>query len=224
MKEQTGQFIFNFKSLNIAYQNNTVIKGLNLRVKPQEHIALIGPSGAGKTTLLKKLYQCQPQVCSFIHQHYALVPQLSVFHNVYIARLDQYKTFSNIRNLLIPAKEIVNKIQPVLSTLGLADKIKVPIHQLSGGQKQRVAIARSIFRDAPVTLADEPVSSIDPEQAKTVLKKILIPQKTVIASLHSVELALQNFQRIIGLKNGCLAFDLSPSEITPTMLSDLYTA
>jgi phosphonate transport system ATP-binding protein len=90
-----------------------------------------------------------------------------------------------------------------------------------------VAIARALVQDPEVILADEPVSSVDPTLATTIVRLLMeISQntrKTLIVSLHSVDLALAYFPRVIGIKAGKVSFDLAPDKITDAMLEDLYS-
>ena len=157
-----------------------------------------------------------------VHQHYALVAPLSVFHNVYIGRLDQYSTLRNILNLIKPRKKVLAGISPILRDLGIEDKMFEKVATLSGGQKQRVAVARAMYRGQNILLADEPVSSVDPHQAGTVMELIMKNADTVIVSLHAVDVALKFAERIIGLRDGEVEFDLPVDQVTPAMLQELY--
>ncbi len=222
MTLSANTLLFNLKDESVAYEHNIALKNLTLQIEAGEKVALIGPSGAGKTTLLRTLYNSVSEQASFVHQHYALVPQLSVFHNVYIGRLDRYSTLHNILNLIRPHKPVLADILPILQALGIAEKAYEKVGALSGGQQQRVAVARAMYRGKSVLLADEPVSSIDPHQAGTVLELILKTTDTVIVSLHAVEFALKFANRIIGLRQGQLQFDLPTPSVTSTMLHDLY--
>ena len=98
--------------------------------------------------------------------------------------------------------------------------------ELSGGQQQRVAIARVLVQDPEVILADEPVSSVDPTLASSIVRLLVDisrnTRKTLVVSLHSVDLALAYFPRVIGIKNGIATFDLAPDKISDSMLEDLY--
>jgi phosphonate transport system ATP-binding protein len=76
--------MFHLSGESVAYENNIALKNITLDIERGEKVALIGPSGAGKTTLLRTLYERAANQSAFVHQHYALVPQLSVFHNTYI--------------------------------------------------------------------------------------------------------------------------------------------
>jgi phosphonate transport system ATP-binding protein len=206
---------------SVAYENQIALKNITLDIERGEKVALIGPSGAGKTTLLRTLYARVANQSAFVHQHYALVPQLSVFHNAYIGRLDRHSIWYNVLNLLKPQRYILKEVLPVLQALGLEDKTFEKAGALSGGQQQRVAVARAMYRGESILLADEPVSSIDPHQADAVME-LIMQTETVIMSLHAVDVALKFAERIIGLREGQLRFDLPAAQVTPTLLRDLY--
>ena len=145
-----------------------------------------------------------------------------MFHNVYVGRLDRNTTSQNLINLVYPREQVRQEIFPVLDSLGIKEKSFVRVGELSGGEMQRVAVARAIYRQESILLADEPVSSIDPHQAGAVLELINQVTETVVMSLHAVELALKYAERIIGLHNGEIQFDLSAEEVTPVILKELY--
>jgi phosphonate transport system ATP-binding protein len=213
--------MFHLSGESVAYENNIALKNITLDIERGEKVALIGPSGAGKTTLLRTLYERAANQSAFVHQHYALVPQLSVFHNTYIGRLDRHSTWYNVLNLLKPRTRILKDVLPVLQALGLGDKAFEKVGTLSGGQQQRVAVARAMYRGESILLADEPVSSVDPHQADAVME-LIIQTETVIMSLHAVDVALKFAERIIGLREGQLHFDLPAAHVTQTMLRELY--
>ena len=96
------------------------------------------------------------------------------------------------------------------------------VSTLSGGQQQRVAVARAVFRGCEIILGDEPVSSVDPLQAGTVLHLINNSAATVVLAMHDVKLALAYFPRVIGLRDGRLFFDLSADDVDQKILKDLY--
>ena len=214
--------MFELDRANVSYGNQVALRNVSLRIAAGERIAFIGPSGAGKTTLLRTLYEQRPQDASFVHQHYALVPQLSTFHNVYMGRLDRYSAWRNLRNLIWPRRDAKAEIIPLLDDLGLEPFTFKRVGELSGGQQQRAAIARAMYRASDVMFADEPVSSVDPHQAGAVLELIMKSQQTVILSLHAVELALQFAQRIIGLRLGSIVFDLPANQVSASHLTQLY--
>lgn len=218
--------VIKLDSVSVAYGKTIALHDINLNVSKGEKIALIGPSGAGKTTLLRKLYEniftISGKEPGFIHQDFALIEQLSIFHNVYIGQLDHFSLMQNLRNFLFPSSIMQAEIRPILTQLGLAEKIFVKAGELSGGQKQRLAIARCLFKQADVILADEPVASLDLQQGETILDSLLHAASTVVVSLHSIDLALRCCNRIIALREGHIVFDGLPEEINQQKISELF--
>ena len=214
--------IFDLKETSVSYGDFVALKEISLSIDTGEKIAIIGPSGAGKSTLLKHLYEAQSEKCSVIHQDFALIKQLSVFHNVYMGRLNRNGLFKNIRNFFFPEKDKVSEINEILTELEIEDKMRTKIEALSGGQQQRVSICRALYHNAPIVLGDEPVSSLDPKNARTVIERLMHKDKTVILSLHNVELALEYAQRVIALKSGKVIFDSKAKEVTEEQIKDLY--
>lgn len=216
------QCLFKLENVNVSYTRSQALNDISLNIHEGETVALIGPSGAGKTTLLNKLYGMQARHCAFVHQQYALVPQLSVFHNIYIGQLDRRPTWYNLINLIKPRQQILDEIHPIVDTLGLRDKLFAKVETLSGGQQQRVAVGRAMYHGGRVLLADEPVSSIDARQGEAVLRLIVNAGKTVVMALHSVGFALRFGQRIVGLCAGRIKFDLPTGQVTPQHIDTLY--
>lgn len=226
------------------------VDGIDLAVQRGERVALIGPSGAGKTTLFRMLnYTLRPttgklwinggELASLhgkrlrdarrkigtIYQQHNLVPRLKVIHNVLSGNLGRWSTVRSLISLIRPAD--VKIAYHALSQVGIEEKIFNRTDELSGGQQQRVAIARVLIQDPDVILADEPVSSVDPSLA-TVIVKLLLDisertHKTLLMNLHSVDLALAHFPRIIGMKKGRSLFDLAPDKVSDGMLNELYS-
>lgn len=213
-------------SLTIAFGDTVALDDISLNINTGEKIGLIGPSGAGKTTLLNQLYQAactgQGTEPGFVHQDFALIEQLSVFLNVYMGQLDSFSVGKNLRNFLLPAPEMKAKILPILKQLGLQDKLLIKAGDLSGGQKQRLAIARCLFKNAPLILADEPVASVDPRQAESVLDILLSAAPTVIVSLHTTDMALRLCNRVIALREGRISFDGKPQDLSSAQLNELF--
>ena len=114
------------------------------------------------------------------------------------------------------------RLSPILSRLGMEEKIFERVVALSGGQQQRVAVARAMYRGEDILLADEPISSVDPHQAATVMELIMQSAETIVLSLHAVDFALKFAKRIIGLRDGEVQFDLPAESVSQTMLSKLY--
>ncbi len=177
-----------------------------------------------KSTLLKRMYELQDTNSSYIPQELGLVNNLSVFHNVYISQLDSNSFFYNIRNLIKPAKEEIDNISNILNKLLLDDKIFIKSQNLSGGQKQRVAIARALYGENEILLADEPISALDEYLSRKVVNLLKNSYETVICTLHDVELAVENFDRVIGLKDGKLLLDKRCEDLTQEDREELYYA
>lgn len=230
-------------------RHQVALDGIDLEVRKSERVALIGPSGAGKTTLFR-LLNCTLRPTSgklwingedvetlhgtrlrqtrrligTVYQQHNLVPRLKVVHNVLAGQLGRWSTLLSLGSLAKPCD--IDLAHKALSQVGIPEKIFERTDELSGGQQQRVAIARVLVQDPEVVLADEPVSSVDPTLASSIVRLLIdiseTTRKTLVISLHSVDLALAYFPRVIGIKNGTTSFDLSPDKISDTMLEDLY--
>lgn len=210
-------------------------------------VALIGPSGAGKTTLLRLvtgmlqpvtgevvLYGVRPtdlkdtaqrtRLVGMMQQRLDLVSQLSVRHNVDAGMLGRWGLARSLAALFLPLS--YQPTNAALDRVGLAGRESERVSRLSGGEQQRVAMARLLVQDSEVIVADEPVSSLDPALADDLLgllREISRERgRTVIASLHTPELARTHFDRAIGLRDGSVAFDVPASELTGELLDAVY--
>ena len=208
-------------NLTLSYGELPVIRELSLSVAAGEKVALIGPSGAGKSTLLRHLAKLFPE-SAWMPQDLALVPPLSAFANIHAARLDRHSLLRNLRNLVFLNDPAIAEISTLLSSLKLEDKIRSRVGELSGGQQQRVALARALHREAPLILADEPVSALDPALAELCLTRLFASPATLIVSLHSVELARRHASRLVGLRHGQIFFDLPANQVGDAALIELY--
>ncbi len=214
--------MYDLENVSVGYGDSPVLEDISLRIREGEKVVIIGASGAGKSTLLKKLYALRPSQSAFIHQDYALVTQLSAFHNVYAGRLDQNSVAQNLLNLIRPQKGDLARITPVFQAIDMEDKMFARVGMLSGGQQQRVAVGRAIYRRSKIILGDEPVSAIDPHQAGGLLGVIKESADTVVLAMHDVQLALATFPRIIGLRQGSVVLDLPSEEVDEDRLAELY--
>jgi len=207
---------------NFSYSNTLVLKNINLKINKGEKLALLGKSGSGKSSLLKHLFEKQKNNVSYIPQDLSLINKLSVFHNIFMSRLDNHSSIYNLINLFFPFKKEVNEIKILLKALDLEDKIFENVSTLSGGQKQRVAILRAKFNAKKILLADEPVSSLDEYLAKKVLEDFFNTYDTVICTLHNVSYAIEYFDRVIGLKDGEIIINKACSELSNDDRNTLY--
>lgn len=225
------------------------LDGVSLDVARGEHVAFIGPSGAGKTTLFRVLnLTIRPTagVLRFdgrdvrgladgglrelrrgigtIYQQHNLVGRLRVVHNVLAGNLGRWSAWRALGSLVRPRE--VARAEEALAQVGIPEKLYARTDELSGGQQQRVAIARVLVQDPAVILADEPVSSVDPSLAVAIVTLLRDlsheSRKTLLMNLHSIELALRHFPRIVGVRDGRVAFDLPAAAVTPEQLQALY--
>jgi phosphonate transport system ATP-binding protein len=180
----------------------------------------MGRSGAGKTTLLNLLYRRAAERVALVPQAAALVKPLSVFHNVYMGRLDRCSTWHNLRTLAWPARRDVDAVARVLGLVDLADKIFVKAGELSGGQQQRASVARALYNGRPILIGDEPVSALDRVQGAAVLDRLCERHETAVFALHDIPLALGHADRVIVLDGGRIVLDapartLAPADLVP---------
>ncbi|QVX13869.1 ATP-binding cassette domain-containing protein [Pseudomonas congelans] len=236
--------------IELRHSDGTLaLRGLDLSIDRGERVAIIGPSGAGKTTLLNLLASALPpsagqlqvlgtdpwQLSSkrrqrlrsriaLIHQAPPLPARQRVVTAVSAGRLGQWGLGKSLLNLLHPLD--ISGAREVLARLDLADKLFERCQQLSGGQLQRVGIARALYQQPELLLADEPVSAMDPRLADHTLALLcqhaIEHNVTLVASLHAVELALAHFPRVIGVRDGRIHFDLAASEVGREHLDTLY--
>jgi phosphonate transport system ATP-binding protein len=225
------------------------LRGLDLRVAAGEALAVIGPSGAGKTSLLQVLACALPPASGQFQldgtppwrlptralqrlrgelflapQVPPLPPRQRVVTAVLAGRLPALGLWASVRSLLSPAE--LPAAFDALARFDLGDKLFERVDRLSGGERQRVGLARALLAPARLWLVDEPLSSLDPARALQALGALVGLARergvTLVTSLHQVELALAQFPRIVGLRDGQIAFDLPAGQVTPQKLERLY--
>ena len=161
--------MFQLTNANLGYKQGSVLRNISLEINEGERVALVGESGAGKSTLLAALQTQFQNKAALIPQDLGLVNNLSVFHNIYIGRLNTYSSVYNLLNLAWPQKREVEKIKPLVERLSLVDKLFKPTGELSGGQQQRTAICRALFQGGSAIIGDEPVSAVDKHMALSLI-------------------------------------------------------
>ena len=211
------------KDIHKSFGTLEVLKGVNLRVKQGEIVAIVGKSGAGKTTLLQLIgtldRPTNGQVLIDGTDVFTLNDtQLAAFRNKHIGFIFQFHQllpeFTALENVCIPAmiaREKVADYQPrakqLLTDLGLADRMEHKPNELSGGEKQRVAAARALMMKPSIILADEPTGSLD-EKNKRELSELLLHLReqygqTILLVTHDKELATMA-DRVIEIKDGVI--------------------
>ena len=227
------------------------LSSIDLQIARGERVALIGASGSGKTTLLRlfgaqlapdrgevRVLGCNPLVLGerklrelrsrlgYLPQDLGLVPNLRVLQNVVGGRCGRRSILGSLRDLILPAVGVRRRIYELLERVGIAEKMYDRADTLSGGQQQRVAVARALFQEPAVILADEPVSAVDPARARDVLELLTRLSEeeglTLLVSMHQLDLAREFFPRLVGLKHGNVHFDGKPSELGSEGLSALF--
>jgi phosphonate transport system ATP-binding protein len=224
---------------------------LTFEVEPGERVALIGPSGSGKTTLFRLLnatlrptggtlefedrdvgamsrreLRAMRQRVGTIYQQHHLVPSLSALENTLCGRLGQWSLLHTFRTAIRPSAADRSAALAALESVDLIDKVENRADELSGGQQQRLAIARVLMQDPDVILADEPFASLDPALTESIADLLLgVTERlgrTLVVTLHDVEMAMRYFRRIIALREGRIMFDAPIERVTSGMLSALY--
>jgi phosphonate transport system ATP-binding protein len=235
------------ETITVPGRGGPRLQGVSLVLRPGERVALLGSSGAGKSTLLsvangllppqvgRVLWDGQPPASSrrrrrhqqarigTLWQELRLIEELTVQQNLNAARLAHWPWYRAWLNLLLPLDTPAN-----LEALAQVDLephlLAAPVAALSGGQRQRVAIARLLRQDASLWLLDEPLASLDPRRARDVLHLILglgEAPRALLFSLHRPDL-LEGFDRVVGLRQGRLCFDLPAAAVQRTHLRELY--
>lgn len=205
-----------------AYAGRPVLQDVDLSLQAGERVSVLGASGSGKSTLLGLLYARLAHQAALVPQAASLVRTLSVFHNVYMGRLDRHSTLRNLRMLAWPARAEVAAVSATLASVGLEDKLFARAGTLSGGQQQRASVARALYNGRPVIIGDEPVSALDQTQAAGVLRLLGTQHETLILAMHDVPLALAFSDRIIVLQAGRLVLDTPASTLSPADLMRFY--
>ncbi|TDO10603.1 MULTISPECIES: ATP-binding cassette domain-containing protein [Halomonas] len=208
--------------VDLGHGDQVVLPGLHLHLRRGERVALLGPSGAGKSTLLGALRRRLGNRAAWCPQQHGLVPQLAVYHNVYMGRLAEHSALANLWNLVRPLAGPWQEVTELCDELGLDGLMRRPVAQLSGGQRQRVAIARALYQQRALFLGDEPVASVDPHQALRLLALIDHRHATSVVALHQRELALSHFDRVWGLRDGRLVIDAPARDLSLADLDGLY--
>jgi phosphonate transport system ATP-binding protein len=233
-----------------TYPNGTqALNGVSFQVEDGEFLAVIGLSGSGKSTLLRcinrlieptsgrilwndiditaasgiEIRMIRRQI-GMVFQQFNLVKRSSVLTNVLSGRLGYVDTLPSLFHIF--SRDDYERAKQNLEMVDLEDKTYLRADSLSGGQQQRVGIARALMQEPKIILADEPVASLDPVLAHSILKYLEKLNKergiTVLCSLHFLDLVHRYATRAIALKDGLKVFEGLPSEIDDAQFKEIY--
>jgi len=235
--------------LTLGYGRKEVVRGVDLTIRKGEFLSIIGPSGVGKSTLLMgmnattsildgSLNVLGNDVGSIRHdnlkalrarlgvifQGFNLVPRLSVLDNIASGMLHGKPLLSAVFKHYTHRQ--YEEIYEYMQVVGIESEALSRCDRLSGGQKQRVASARAIAQRPEIILADEPISSLDPVSARTVLETLKNANEkygiTVVANLHQLDYAREYCSRVIGMNAGRIIFDGSPALLCHSTVAEIY--
>jgi len=239
------------KKVNKFFGDNQAVKNVSFEVNKPQMIGIIGRSGAGKSTLLRiinrltdatdgsieiegqnildlksKEKRSWQRNCAMIFQQFNLVPRLDVLTNVILGRLNYQGSFR--ASLKMFSRDERADALILLNNLGMANTALQRAETLSGGQQQRVAICRALMQNPKMILADEPIASLDPMNARMVMESLrkIHDEKnlTVISNLHTLDTAKTYCDRIIGMKDGEIVFDDLPEKLSDKLAREIYGA
>jgi phosphonate transport system ATP-binding protein len=241
--------MFELKNVTRQFGKKIAVDSVTLDIPQGQMVGIIGRSGAGKSTLLRMINRLQEpssgsihfngtevsglrgkslrnwqRDCAMIFQQFNLVPRLDVMTNVILGRLNHRSTVLSMLGVFT-REERVQAIA-ALERLGIEQTALQMAGTLSGGQQQRVAIARALMQAPKMLLADEPIASLDPLNAKIVMDALRdINERegiTVITNLHTLDTARSYCERIVGMAGGRVVFDGKPSELTADAVNEIY--
>lgn len=240
-----------FRNLTKEFTGKRAVQDITLSIPQGQMVGVIGRSGAGKSTFLRMINRLSDATsgqmlydgreitplkgrelrkwrneCAMVFQQFNLVGRLNVITNVMSGRLFHHNLASSMLGLFT-ARERAFAIR-ALDRLGMAHVALQQTDTLSGGQQQRVAIARALVQEPRIMLADEPIASLDPLNAKLVMDALrAINQEdglTVICNLHTLDTARTYCDRIIGMQDGRVVFDGPASALTDEKAREIYGA
>jgi phosphonate transport system ATP-binding protein len=229
------------RHLTKVYDDGTIaLKDVSFNVPDDEFLVIIGLSGSGKSTLLRCInrlidptegeiiwngvdlaklqgneLRAARREIGMVFQHFNLVKRSSVLTNVLAGRLGYTSSRKSILGRF--SKEDHEKAVKALTRLGIANQMHKRADELSGGQQQRVGVARALMQEPSMILADEPVASLDPVLAHSLMRHLEMLNRedkiTILCSLHYLDLVQRYCTSVIGLRDGRVAYKGTKAEI-----------
>jgi len=238
-----------FDSVSKKFGKTSAVESISISIPRGQFVGVIGRSGAGKSTLLRMInrltdpssgsiaWDGQPvtalggralrhwrQQCAMIFQQFNLVGRLDVLNNVLMGRLSHTSAPRSLCKLWSRKDRAI--AIAALDQFDIAGLAAQQADSLSGGQQQRVAICRALVQEPEIVLADEPVASLDPRNAKIVMDALQRINRhfglTVLCNLHSLDLARSYSDRLVGMAAGRVVFDDVPAALTEAAARELY--
>jgi phosphonate transport system ATP-binding protein len=235
-----------------SFGTRQVLKSLDLAVRPGELTVVLGANGSGKSTLLRcatrliepdggtvslcgsdlRSLRGEPlrvarRQAAMVFQQVLLVRRRTALENVAFGGLGELPLYRSFSTRAFPP-DLRARALEALERVGLGQFARQRAGTLSGGQAQRVAVARALCQRARVVLADEPVASLDPRAADSVMSLLQDVAKNenlgVVAVLHQPDLARLYADRLVGFLDGRVAFDRPPAQVSEEDVESLYSA
>ena len=239
------------KGLTKDFGTVKAVNDLSVSIPTGQMVGIIGRSGAGKSTLLRILNRMMEasegeiivdnvdilqhrgkaklawqKNCAMIFQQFNLVSRLDVLTNVILGRLNDQSVLRACLKLFTAEERL--EALTLLDRFGVAQAALQRAETLSGGQQQRVAICRAMMQKPSIILADEPIASLDPLNARLVMESLQTINTeeglTVICNLHTLDTARTYCDRIIGMQEGRIVFDGEPKDLTDKRAREIYGA
>ncbi|MEO1329749.1 MAG: phosphonate ABC transporter ATP-binding protein [Pseudomonadota bacterium] len=239
------------RALRKQFGQAVAVNDVTFTIDKPAMVGVIGRSGAGKSTLLRMMNRLTDassgeilvdgedvlklsgkakrgwqRDCAMVFQQFNLVPRLDVLTNVILGRLNQQPTLRSILSFFTPEEryEALN----LLDRFGASATALQRAETLSGGQQQRVAICRAMMQRPRIILADEPIASLDPLNARLVMEALHSINRQenimVVCNLHTLDTARTYCDRIIGMRAGEVVFDGPPAALTDKTAREIYGA
>ncbi|MBP0496218.1 phosphonate ABC transporter ATP-binding protein [Pararoseomonas indoligenes] len=241
------------EDLTRRFGGRAAVDGVTLAIPDGQMVGIIGRSGAGKSTLLRMVNRLTEPTsgrilhdgtdvtalrrkalrdwrtrCAMIFQGFNLIGRLDVLTNVLVGRLNHRPGFLAALNSLLlnfsPAERAM--ALDALDRLDLSEQALQRAETLSGGQQQRVAIARALLQEPRLILADEPIASLDPRNARVVMEALRDVNRreglTVLVNLHHLDTARRYCDRIVAMAAGRVVFDGPPTALTAAEVHAIY--